>query len=299
MNRNAGAQRTAPHVAKALGRAGAVQPFGWAIHEGNDSENSQKIVNENLRLAGARYAVTETVTDPEKIEAPQQPILANQEVIHIHAHGHPGSVASFTPKSLAREIVRKFQAQALVGRTIVLHSCETGREDYGEELLEALTAEADDRGVALDGTRVFAPLGYLVVNDDGKSYVSKVNVDSSKLREKETRGPYLRPLGQGWKGFESVSNQYYQGIRSINALTVKSEILDILDVQEEEREVQYYEKPELAIPGWRDHDPNMSWEEALEYRAWVERETAPVPHKDLDDEGKVNDFFGIFAYAKI
>lgn len=286
----------APHVARAQGRTGAVQPYGWALHDSSDMDHSD-VVDENLNRAKTRYAHSETTPDPEKEDDPQQPVLVNNEVIHIHAHGHSGAVASFSPKSFARELVRKFQAQALVDRTIVLHSCETGQETYGETLLDELVAEADARGVDLVGTRVFAPVGYLVVNQDGKSYVSKDGVDSSVMRDEQNRGSSLRALGEGWKAWEIFDDGFYRAIRALKANDVKNEIQTILGTQEQARVLTHHQQPEVAIPDWRVHGD--SYQSARAHLDWVEAETAPTPYKDLDD-GKVGgEFFDIFGKVRV
>lgn len=276
----------ASHVARALGRnGGTLQPFGWAIHDSRDMDHSD-VVDENLRRATGRYSGVETTTDPDKEDDPWQPILQDGEVIHIHAHGHPENVGGFGAPGMARELVRKFQAQGLNGRTIVFHSCEVGQGNFLENLLTNLEREAQNRGVKLIGTRAFAPTNFLVVNSDGRSFVAKENALASAMREESTRGSSLRQYGKGWKAWEIYDDGYYRTIREITS-NVDAKIEEILDDLQETRDIQYYDAPEREISNWEMY--GETFEDARANLDWIAAETSDTPFKTEDKLGNVFD----------
>ncbi|MFN7963126.1 MAG: hypothetical protein U0002_17830 [Thermoanaerobaculia bacterium] len=280
----AGLRPLAPHVARAVagaaGRRPALQPYGWAIHYGQEPEG-QEIVDQNLVRARGGYIGWETTTDPELVERPRQPILLEGEAIHLHAHGHESALAGFTPASLARELVRKFQARGLAGRTIVLHSCETGQETFPEDLLTHLLTLAEQRGVDLAGTTVFAPIRALVVEGNGQSRVAKEGEDPSDLRVEQGRGARLMAFGQGWRGWRVNA---YGVVQEIGGHQVPGRVTEVLNQQHAQREIEYYDvdDQEVVLPeDWQTHYPDLTAEEALANLRWQAEETrTPRPMQE-------------------
>ena len=185
---------------------GTIQRFGWALHDSDDMDKSD-VVDKNLIRARSKYLSYETTTDANKLEELKPTVLVPGEAIHLHAHGHELALSNLSVATMANVLKTKFGLANLKGRVIVMHSCETGKLTYGGDVLGQLVQLGKEEGVDLRGTTVYAPENYLVVEkDDGLSYVAKKGVELGDLRS-DDRKQYLRPLGQGWKGW-TVNKQH-------------------------------------------------------------------------------------------
>ena len=159
------------------------------------------VVDENLKRAGGRYLHAETITDAnKKIDRLSRAELNPGEAIHLHAHGAEDRLANLSVATLANILKQKFGLAGLAGRSIVLHSCNTGQLTYGADVLSKLVEFGKSERVDLAGTTLYAPENYLVVESDGLSYVAKSGVGLGQLRI-EPRKQHLQPLGEGWKAW--------------------------------------------------------------------------------------------------
>jgi hypothetical protein len=219
-------------TANAAQLKGTVQRFAWAIHDSRDMKRKE-IVDENLRRASVRYTHTETSTDPEKEGTPARPFLNPGEAIHLHAHGHDSALSGFSGETLAVQLSRKFDLEDLAGRVIVLHSCNTGQADFGKHLLEMLVSLGILEQVSLTGTIVYAPVNYLVVEDDGLSYVAKTGVDDSQLRVVPRRSK-LQDLGEGWRGWRVSMTGSVEEINNPGG-----GVIDVLNSRETVKQTRY------------------------------------------------------------
>lgn len=159
------------------------------------------VVDQNLIRAKRRYINSETTTDADEVEQPRRPALVQGEAIHLHAHGYELGLANLGVETLATTLKKKFGLENLAGRSIVMHSCKTGQDTYGGDVLKKLVEFGNTDGVDLRGTTIYAPENYLVVEkDDGLSYVAKRGKGLEHLRS-DDRKEHLQPLGQGWKAW--------------------------------------------------------------------------------------------------
>jgi len=264
-----------PVATNAAQLKGTVQRFAWAIHDSRDMKKSA-VVDENLRKASQRYTHTQTTSDPEKVDTPDRPFLNPGETIHLHAHGNVDGLSGFGADSLAREVSRKFDLEDLPGRVIVLHSCNTGQKEYGKEVLEELVSLASYERISLTGTTIYAPVNFLVVENDGLSYVAKSGVDDSALRE-EQRSESLQRLGEGWRGWRVTMNGAVEEINNpgggvVGVLNAREAAKAVkfkppkVKQQVRQTEYGYYDDPRRRL---------TQFEENLIHRALVDRQYPP------------------------
>jgi len=226
---------------------GTIQRFAWALHDSRDMSKSD-VVDENLNRAKVRYLRSETINDaPDKVRLFSRTLLNEGEAIHLHAHGHDTGLANISAATLANVLTAKFGLEALAGRVIVMHSCNTGSKTYGADVLKQLVQFARTDRVSLTGTTVFAPENYLVVEKNGLSYVAKEGVGLGDLRT-EPRDQHLQPLGDGWKAWTVNGSG---GVVPTDA----SGVVAVMQVDENKLK----QKPEGKSKGWkgkeREEDP--------------------------------------------
>jgi len=175
--------------------------MGWAILDSReDNEHTpHEVVRTNIENAKKFYKRTqsEETVDPTLNNFGQRVTLQQGEALHIHAHGHSQGLGGFSAASLATLARAKFGNKGLKGRTIVLHGCNVGSGTFLKDFLRNL---ADNNLGGWDGTRVFGPTNYLIVNEEGISLVARSGVKAEHLKTRSGQAGKVQKKGVGWKG---------------------------------------------------------------------------------------------------
>lgn len=238
---------SAPHVQAAM-KPGALRPgsnvvqrVGWLIHGDSDKGAETSILEGNWSRFGDGIGTRHVRNVGESMRKPDSDTdftsgVAEDEAIHVEAHGNTSHLGDFNAESFARGLVARFRPLLTKNRKIILHACETGKEHeeqagyiYAQSVLKHIAKFTQKKAEVT----IFAPIRTTVTDMKGVTRVVKDGVGQEAVAgiaayqkgQQQARIEELTDdVGVGWIAFKLTKPDT---VAQVNASAVKAELLKL------------------------------------------------------------------------